>query len=98
MFEGDISDMIYDSDCGKKPSEAYKNWYKYDSSDMWFGAILSCLLGVMAGVIIILVVQQTIKAVPVCERSENYVVCKDVYTWTGRPYIEGYKHYKVEGP
>ena len=98
MFEGDISDMVYDSDCGKKPSEAYKNWYKYDSSDMWFGAILSCLIGVMAGVIIILVVQQAIKAVPVCEHSENYVVCKDVYTWTGRPYIESYKNYKIEGP
>jgi len=98
MFEGDISDMIYDSDCGKKPSEAYKHWYKYDSSDMWFGAILSCIIGLMAGVLLILVIQQTIKAVPQCEHSESYTVCKDVYTWVGRPYIEGYKNYKIEGP
>ncbi len=98
MFEGDISDMVYDSDCGKKPSEAYKQWYKYDTSDMWFAIILSVLVGAMVGVLLVLIVQQNFKAVPQCERSESYKVCKDVYIWEGRPYVDGYKDYKIEGP
>lgn len=98
MEEGDISDMIYDSDCGKKPSEAYKQWFKYNNGDMWFAVILSALIGIMVGVILVLVIQQTIKAVPQCEHSESYTVCKDVYIWEGRPYVEGHKNYKIEGP
>jgi hypothetical protein len=98
MEEGDISDMIYDSDCGKKPSEAYKQWYKYDGGDMWCVIIFTALIGVMVGVILVLFVQQNFKAVPQCEYTESYKVCKDVYIWEGRPYVDGHKDYKIEGP
>ncbi len=98
MDDGDFSDMIYDSDCGKKPSEAYKQWYKYGTGDMWFAVIISAIIGIMAGVILILVFQQIFKAVPQCEHSESYKVCKDVYIWEGQPYVEGHKNYKIEGP
>ena len=79
---------LYDIDISKKPSAAYNEWFKYSEGDMFFAIMLTSIIGIFVGVMLVLTIHQCLMSVPVCEKTESYTVCKDVYQWESRPYIE----------
>ena len=85
MDDGDISSVC---DVSMRPSVAYQKWNKYDGGDMFFAVMLSALIGLFIGLIAVVIIDQCVLSEPVCESSENYTVCKDVYHWESPPYIK----------